>query len=104
MRKVQMHFEVDHELKAHWKAFFATMPRRSETKVLTQLVREFLEKAKTEYRLEAAENNSLREDPNDTGTDGVDQSGNRTRVDVEGGVAGSGSDIKHTDSGEDTGK
>lgn len=79
MPKAQMHFEVDHELKAHWKAFFALLPRKSETRVLTELMRNFLEKAKTEYKKEIQ---------NDPGANEVDQPGNREGVHDESGVAG----------------
>jgi hypothetical protein len=45
MRKMQMHFEIDPELKRDWKAFFMRMPRGSETRILTDLMRSFIKTA-----------------------------------------------------------
>lgn len=108
--KAQMHFEVDHELKAHWKAFFALLPRKSETRILTELMRNFLEKAKKQYKdddvLSRMEDetppeslqrikpfNVLKEmeEQNDPGANAVDKQGNREGGNDESGVAVSGS-------------
>jgi hypothetical protein len=48
MPKAQMHFEADVELKQHWKAFFSALPRGSESRVLVELMRNFLAGAKKE--------------------------------------------------------
>lgn len=104
--KAQMHFEIDHELRAHWKAFFTHMPRGSETRTLTELMRNFLENAKTQYKEKIApagsgptpslremgyepdEDITFKEAQDDPGTPGMDQQSNRAGVHDEPGVEG----------------
>jgi hypothetical protein len=83
-----MHFEVDHELKAHWKAFFALLPRKSETRILTELMRNFLEKAKADYKDSVLGGTSNKEEEHDPRKVEVDQPGNREAVHDEPRVAG----------------
>ncbi len=87
MPKAQMHFEADVELKQHWKAFFATMPRGSESRVLVELMRNFLSLQKIKYEEAKEAEFGLEEKPLDSVGDRsgvVEQSG----VEVSGGSSG----------------